>query len=100
LWEPGVGCDIDIDAVRGDTTTPDGRGVPDWCGEKRKEMNAVRKIKTVDNVPGRSAKRVIDRRRGITRSNHSKTKKKEWDVGDLERMAECNIREGLRKSSG
>jgi hypothetical protein len=75
LWGLGKGCDID--AARGDMAPTDGRGVPDWCGGKRKQMNAVRRIKTADNMPGLSAKRVIDKRRGITRSNHSERKRKE-----------------------
>ena len=52
-------------------------------------MNAVGRSKTADSAPGRWAKRVIERRRGTTRSSHSETKRKEFCGGERERMAEC-----------
>jgi hypothetical protein len=69
---------------------PEGRGVPDWYGGKRKHMNAVGKSKRADSAPGRWAKRVIERRRGMTRSSHSEKKRREFRGGERERMAECN----------
>lgn len=59
-------------------------------------MNAVGRSKTADSVPGRRAKRVIERRRGITRSSHSERKRRDFGGGERERMAECSAIEALR----
>jgi hypothetical protein len=98
LCEPGGRCDVG-DAW-GETTPPEGRGVPDWCCGKRKQMAATGINKAADSVPGRSAKRVIERRRGITRSKYSERKRKELRWGHRERMAECSAIEALGNSSG
>lgn len=74
---------------------PEGSGVPDWCGGKRKHMNAVGRSKRADSVPGRWAKSVMERSRGITRSSHSKSNKKDFCGGERERMAECSAIEAL-----
>jgi len=92
--EPGAGD------TRGDTAPPKGSGVPDWRGGKRIEIVTAGRSKAADNVPGRSAKRVIERRRGITRSSHSERKRKELSGGNRERMAECSMTDALRKRAG
>ena len=48
-----------------------------------------------DSVPGLWAKRVIERSRGITRSSHSESKRKDFCGGERERMAECSAIEAL-----
>ena len=96
--EPGAGCGVGD--TQGDTAPPKGSGVPDWCGGKRIEIATAGRSKAADNVPGRSAKRVIERRRGITRSSHSERKRKELSGGNRERMAECSMTDALRKRAG
>jgi hypothetical protein len=56
--------------------------------------------KAADSVPGRSAKRVIERRRGMTRSKYSERKRKELRGGHRERMAECSAIEAFGKNGG
>ena len=80
----------------GDTTPPDGSGVPDSCGGKKKQRNAVGRSRTVDKVAGRSAKRVMERRRGRTRTRHSERKWNDLGGGKRERMAECSAIEALQ----
>lgn len=74
---------------------PEGRGVPDWCGGKKKHINAVGSSRMADSVPGRWAKSVIERSRGITRSSHSESNRKDLYGGERERMAECSAIEAL-----
>jgi hypothetical protein len=80
---------------RGDTTPPDGSGVPDSCGGTKKQRNAVGRSRAIDKVPGRSAKRVTERRRGRTRTSHSERKRNDLGGGKRERMAECRAIEAL-----
>jgi hypothetical protein len=47
-------------------------------------------------MPGRSAKRVMDRRRGTTRRNHSERNRKDLNGGKRERMLEWSAMDDLR----
>jgi len=39
-------------AVRVENVPLEGRGVPDWCGGKMKQMHAVGRSKVEEKVPG------------------------------------------------
>jgi hypothetical protein len=63
-------------------------------------MSVVGRRRAVDRMMGRSAKRVMERRRGTTRRTHSMRNWKDLSGGKRERMLEWSAMDDLRRYFG